>query len=71
MIINPDILRKETVALIKQIDAQINEVTQEAALKGIGPEKLRDGVGNWVMGPLLLAKAQAYATLVALQVPKK
>jgi hypothetical protein len=67
VIINADILRKETVALIRQIDAQIEEIKAAAALQGCKPEELRDGVGNWVMSPLLLAKAQAYSTLVNLQ----
>lgn len=71
MIVNADSLRKDTVALIKQIDAQINEVKAEAQQVGTVPEKLQDTSGNWVMIPLLLAKAQAYNTLVLLQSPKK
>lgn len=67
MIINPDILRRDTVQLITQIDAQINEVKAEAQQLDIPPEKLRDANGNWVMSPLLLAKTMAYATLVQLQ----
>jgi len=70
MIINPDILRRDTIQLIKQIDAQINEVKEEAQQIGIPPEKLRDSSGNWVMSPLLLAKTMAYSTLVTLQAKK-
>lgn len=70
MIVNPDILRRDTIQLINQIDAQINEVKEEAQQMGIPPEKMRDSNDNWVMSPLLLAKAQAYATLVQLQVKK-
>ena len=70
MIINPDILRRDTIQLIKQIDAQINEVKEEAQQIGIPPEKLRDSSGNWVMSPLLLAKTMAYSTLVTLQTKK-
>lgn len=71
MIINPDIMRKETIALLNQINAQIKEVEEEATRMGISPVKLRDSHGNWVMGPLLLAKAQAYSALVQLQTTKK
>jgi hypothetical protein len=67
MIINPDILRRDTVELLKSIEAQINQVKKEARQTGISPEEMRDANRNWVMSPLLLAKAQAYATLVMLQ----
>jgi hypothetical protein len=67
MIINEDILRRDTVQLIKQIDAQIDEVKAYAQELGIEPVKLRDTNGNWVMSPLLLAKTQAYASLITLQ----
>lgn len=67
MIINNDILRRDTLTLIKQIDAQIDVATVEAAKLGIKPESLRDSAGGWVMNPLLLAKAMAYSTLVTLQ----
>jgi len=70
MIISPDILRRDTIALIKQIETQIEEVTREAMLARIDPSKMRDSSGNWVMIPLLLAKAQAYSTLVLLQQKK-
>jgi len=70
VIINPDILRRDTIQLIKQIDAQIEEVKEEAKKIGIPPEKMRDANGNWVMSPLLLAKTMAYATLVQLQTKK-
>jgi hypothetical protein len=70
MIITQDILRRDTVRLIKQIDAQIKEVEEEAQRAGIPPEKLRDSHNNWVMSPLLMAKAQAYNTLVLLQTGK-
>ncbi len=70
MVINEDILRRDTVQLLGQIDAQINEVKQFAAGRGIKPVQVRDDHGNWVMSPLLLAKAQAYSTLVTLQAKK-
>lgn len=67
MIINRDILRRDTLALLKDIDAQIDEVEEEAEKKGVPPEEFRDSTGSWVMIPLLQAKAQAYNTLVLLQ----
>lgn len=67
MIINEDILRRDTVQLIKEIDAQIEEITHHAAIAGLPRHKLRDANGNWAMSPLLLAKAQAYASLIQLQ----
>lgn len=67
MIVSTDLLRKTTVQLIKQIDTQMEEIDRHAAEIGIEGYKLRDAQGNWAMSPLLLAKAQAYATLVQLQ----
>lgn len=67
MIINKDSLRRDTIALIRDIDAQIEEVKKEAERMGIPPSKMRDTSNNWVMNPLLLAKVQAYHTLVLLQ----
>lgn len=67
MIINVDILRKETVQLLQEINTQMAAVKEAAETMEIPPEKMRDSNGNWVMTPLLLAKAQAYSTLVALQ----
>ena len=67
MIINADILRRDTVSLLREIDKQIDAVKTEAVRMGIPPEKMRDSSGNWVMSPLLLAKTQAYSTLVTLQ----
>lgn len=67
MIVNPDIMRRDTVQLIKQIDAQIEMVALEAREMKIKPEQLRDYQGGWVMNELLLAKAMAYNTLVTLQ----
>lgn len=68
MNVSPDTLRKETVALIKQIDEQIAEVHRMAELGGINPTRMRDAQGNLFMTPLLHAKATAYNTLVLLQV---
>lgn len=71
MNVSPDVLRKETVALIRDIELQIDEVKKIAASLDARPEELRDMNGNWPMSSLLQAKAQAYNTLVMLQTPKK
>lgn len=70
MIINADILRRDTLALLRQIETQIEEVKKEAQSMGIPPETLRDSSGGWAMSPLLLARAMTYSTLVQLQIPK-
>lgn len=66
MIISPDILRKEMISLLTQIDSQIKEVEKEAHDKGIRPEQLREGNGNWPMVQLLSAKITAISTLAQL-----
>lgn len=71
MFINSEILRRETIQLVREIEEQIQEVKDEAHGMGIPTKKLRDGDNNWVMIPLLQAKAQAYSTLVLLQVKKE
>jgi hypothetical protein len=71
MVINHDILRRDTLRLMTQIAAQIDEVEKEAKKRGLQSTQLKDFNDNWVMSPLLLAKAQAYNTLVMLQTQKK
>ncbi len=66
MIVSPDILRKELVSLLAQIDLQITEIKATAVEEGIRGEYLRDKNGNWPMIPLLSAKVQALSTLAQL-----
>jgi len=70
MIISEDILRRDTVQLIKQIDEQIAEVDDVASKQNVDLHEYRDSLGNWPIIPLLQAKAQAYNTLVMLQVKR-
>jgi len=70
MIVSQDALRRDLVRLLNEIELQIKAVKAKAEEMGIPPEKMRDASGNWVMTPLLLAKAQVYSTLVALQTKK-
>jgi hypothetical protein len=65
--ISTDILRRDTIHLLRQIDAQIDVIKKEAHRLGVAVEQMRDNNGAWVMSPLLLAKTQAYSTLVQLQ----
>jgi hypothetical protein len=70
MNVSPDALRKELVALIRQINEQIEEIEKVAIERKIPIETIQDQQGNWVFPPLLLAKVQAYAALVQLQTKK-
>lgn len=67
MDISPNVLRKDTVALIRRIDTQIDEVTKVAFDRDCEPHEVRDSTGAWSLAPLLQAKALAYNTLVMLQ----
>lgn len=71
MIVSPDALRKDVVALLRSIDDQIDEVEAESRKLGCLPEQVRDTNGSWALSPLLLAKAQAYAALVQLNEQNK
>ena len=70
MIINDDILRRDVIQLLKQIEHQIGQVNHQAKQMGIEPHQLRESNGSWSLTPLLLAKAQAYSALVLLHTKK-
>ncbi len=70
MIVSPDILRKELLSLMAQIDAQIVEIERAAETRGVKPTQLRDNNG-WVMIPLLVAKVTTLSTLVNLNQQEK
>lgn len=67
MDISTNVLRKDTVALIRQIETQIDEVSKAAFALNCDPHEVRDSTGAWSLAPLLHAKAVAYNTLVLLQ----
>lgn len=71
MNISPDALRKETVTLLKEINAHITVVEKEAMLLNVKSERYRDDRGQWPMVPLLLAKVTAISILVSLNEPSK
>jgi hypothetical protein len=64
--VSPNALRKEVVATLHSIEETITAVKQQAEDIGIMPEHLRYSDGTWPLIPLLLAKSQCLATLVAL-----
>ena len=47
-----------------QINAQIEEIHSQAKRMGIPAVKMRDASGNYVLSPLLAAKAQTLHALV-------
>lgn len=71
MIINDDILRRDTIYLLKAIETQIAQVKHEATRMGIEAHQMRESNGGWSLTPLLLAKAQAHSTLVLLHTNKQ
>jgi len=66
LVINDDIIRRDTVRLITQLNAQIEEVTIQARKMECAPHQVRDANGGWALIPLLQAKATAYNTIVLL-----
>lgn len=63
MNVSPNELRRQTVQVLNQIDKQIKVIETEAAVRNVSPATLRDERGNYVISPLLLAKAQCLNTL--------
>jgi hypothetical protein len=68
MIINADILRKETVALLRKIDAELAEAEEQKANEAdrLGSSRYGDELPIR-LATLYQAKAMAYNTLVTLQ----
>lgn len=67
MDISPNVLRKETVDTLQHINNQIGMVSITAAKQQVPAVSLVDHNGNYVLTPLLLAKAQCLNTLVLLR----
>lgn len=59
MDISPNILRRDTIALLKEIDVEINKIPAYP-----------DSMGRLCLASLLQGKATAYNTLVLLQAKK-
>lgn len=71
MIVSPNELRKQTVQTLKEVDAVLETVKEDATLRGIDPAKFVDQRGSYILPPLLLAKTQCLATLVLLNEQKR
>lgn len=56
-------LGHELVRTLSQINNQIEEVKTQAEASEIAPYRLRDTQGNWILIPLLSAKAQCLNAL--------
>jgi hypothetical protein len=60
------VLRQELMDVYREVQSQIDEVTEEARGMAISPRKLRDKNGTLVMIPLLAARVQILHSLVML-----
>lgn len=67
MEISKDILRKEMISLLTEIDLQMGELERIAERRGVIPQHIRDDNGSWPMIALLAAKVQAVSTLAQLR----
>lgn len=66
MNVSPNELRRETVAVLHQVNKQIGEVELRAQQRGVEPSELVDERGAFHMPPLLLAKSTCLLTLTQL-----
>lgn len=71
MIVSQNDLRRDTMQVMRYVDEQIKAVEALAESMRTDAVRLRDSQGNFVLPPLLLAKAQTLNTLVLLQQPKR
>lgn len=70
MNVSPNELRKETVGVLNQVNAQIQEIEKVAEIKGVSPHHMVDQYGAYLLSPLLVAKAQCLNTLTLLNAPR-
>jgi hypothetical protein len=64
-------LGRELAITLSQINGQIKEIAAEAERMEIAMTKMRDTRGNYVMAPLLAAKAQTLHAIVLVNESKK
>lgn len=68
------LLRQQLQSMVSQLDAQIREIQtktremSESAGMRIAPEAVQDMNGNYILAPLLAAKAHALSALACLAV---
>lgn len=65
------LLKNQLTSLGVDINRQIDVIMQEARELGIQAHAMRTHSGDWVLTPLLLAKAQVLNGLAALEVNKR
>lgn len=70
MIVSPDALRKETVAIYKAVEAEIQAFELEAKARGKSPFQVVDTNGNALYASLMATKTTALNTLVMLNEPR-
>lgn len=66
MITSPDMLRRDTVNTLGQINSLIQDVEDRAKQLDIPSHEMRDANGTLELSALLLAKVTAISTLVQL-----
>lgn len=64
------LLRQRLNEVLYRIETQLDEMAQEAQRQDINPYQARDMQGNYIIAPMLLAKAQALAGLAYLEKDK-
>ena len=70
-VVNKMELGRELSKTVIQINRVIEDVRQQAGEMEIEAAKLRDSNGNWVMIPLLAAKAQSLHALALINQKEK
>lgn len=64
-------LNDQLFVTLAQVQTQINATFTRAESRGVRPEEMLDANGNWLLTPLLVAKAQTLAALVQLNASVK
>lgn len=57
-------LGRELVRTLQEVNQQIEEISQEADRIGTTSTKMQDSNGNYILAPILAAKAQCLHSLV-------
>lgn len=57
-------LRKELMESYRELGRVIEEVKRQSVSMEIEPHQMRDAQGNWVLAPLIVARAQILHALV-------
>jgi hypothetical protein len=60
-------LRQALRDTLKDVNTSLAVIERQAKRMGVEPQLIRDEHGNWILAPLLVAKAQCIHALVLLQ----